>query len=128
MKKKLGIVLIVLLIVAFLAYNFIYKSHRDISNEEPTFSVTTTQLIDTYALDESVANAKYLDKTITVSGKVTSINEADNSITIDEKLFGILTENNTTIKIDDSITFKGRFIGYDELLEEVKMDQITIIN
>jgi hypothetical protein len=128
MKKKIGVATVVLLVLFFIVYKFVYKSHRNISDEESSFTVTSNQLIDAYAKDENAANAKFLDKTITVKGKISSLNEMDNSVTIDDKLFGILNEKNTTLKIDDSITFKGRFIGYDELLEEVKMDQITIIN
>jgi hypothetical protein len=128
MKKKLGIVIIILLMLLFLGYKFVYQSHRNISAEESTFSLTTQQLIEAYAVNEDLANAKFLDKTITVTGKITAFNDADNSISVDEKLFGILNEKNANIKKNDSVTFKGRFIGYDDLLEEVKMDQITIIN
>lgn len=127
MKKKLLIGVVILTVLAFVGYKYIYQSHRDISNEEASFSLTTIKLISDFSIDENMANSSYLDKTIQVKGVVTSYNEKDKTITVDEKLFGLLSENFDEIKINDSIEFKGRFLGYDELLEEVKMDQITLI-
>jgi hypothetical protein len=31
------------------------------------------------------------------------------------------------IKAGDAIKIKGRFVGYDDLLEELKMDQVSIL-
>ena len=70
----------------------------------------------------------YADKTITITGKLTKINPTEKSITVDEKLYGTVDSDFKNLKINDSVILKGRLIGYDELLEEVKMDQITIIN
>lgn len=126
MKKKIIIFFLLIALVSFGAYKYIYKSHRNISDEKASFNLTVTQLIEDYSKDETAANAKYLDKTISVTGKITAINLSEKSITVDEKLFGIVTDDLSHVKINDSITFKGRFIGYDELLEEVKMDQITL--
>jgi hypothetical protein len=30
------------------------------------------------------------------------------------------------LKVNDSVTVKGRCIGFDDLLEEIKLDQCTI--
>ena len=39
----------------------------------------------------------------------------------------IIKEKNTTLKVNDSIKLKGRFIGYDDLLGEFKMDECSIV-
>lgn len=127
MKKKVVIGIVVMLLFAVIAYKYIYQSHRDIANEEVSLTVTTSKLIADFFKDEKLANDIYLDKTIQVKGIVTSYNKEEKTFTVDEKLFALLAESSTEIKVNDSIVFKGRFIGYDELLEEVKMDQITII-
>jgi hypothetical protein len=127
MKKKVILFFLLICIVSFGVYSYLYKSHRNISDEKASYSLNTNQLIEEYSNDEDLANSTYLDKVISVSGKVTQINVKEKSITVDEKLSGLVINDLSQIKVNDSIIFKGRFIGYDELLEEVKMDQITII-
>jgi hypothetical protein len=127
MKKKVIIALLTVFLIAFASYKYVYQSHRDIANEKVDLAVTTSKLIADFSTNEKLANDTYLDKTIQVKGLVTSYNKEQKTFTVDEKLFGLLGESDANLKVTDSIVFKGRFIGYDELLEEVKMDQITII-
>lgn len=127
MKRKVILFFILIVLVFFGIYSYIYKSHRIISNEDSLYSVSVNQLMNDYSKDEDKANQKYLDKTITVSGVVTALNNIENSVTVDNKLFGIVNTGFMKLKMNDSLTFKGRFIGYDELLEEVKMDQIIVL-
>ncbi len=127
MKKKVILFFLLICLVSFGIYKYVYKSHRSISEEVSSYSVTVDELIDAYSNGEESADQRYLDKTITVRGVVTSTNNSDKSITIDNQLFGLVENGLDNITINDSVTLKGRFIGYDELLEEVKMDQITII-
>lgn len=125
--KKIIVSLLVLLLVVFVLYKYLYKSHRDIANEEVLFTTTASVILDEFKKDEVAANTKYLDKTIIIYGKVTDLDLKEQSVTIDNILFGKLSDNESSLKINDSIQCKGRFIGYDELLEEIKMDQITLI-
>ena len=127
MKKKIVITLAITVLFLLLGYNYLYKSHRNLEEETALFSLTTSKLISDFSENETLANQNYLDKTIQIKGILTSFNQEENSITVDEKLFGLLLNQNSGFSINDSIEFKGRFLGYDELLEEVKMDQITII-
>jgi hypothetical protein len=126
MKKKFIIIFALFLIVLYFGYKYIYKSHRDISSENAAFTITSAMILNDYKNDEKDANAKYSDKTIVVKGKITQIDLTTKSIVIDEKLYGMLLNLDKDIKVNDSVSIKGRFLGYDELLEELKMDQITI--
>jgi len=126
MRKKVILFFLLICVVSFGVYSYVYKSHRNISDEKASYTFKTNQLIEEYSRDENSANSKYLDKVIVVSGKVTQINTTEKSITLDEKLSGLVIDDLSTVKVDDSIILKGRFLGYDELLEEVKMDQITL--
>jgi len=126
MKKKFIIIFALFLIVLYFGYKYIYKSHRDISSENAAFTITSAMILNDYKNDEKKANAKYSDKTIIVKGKISQIDSRTNSIVIDEKLYGMMLNLDKDLKVNDSVSIKGRFLGYDELLEELKMDQITI--
>jgi len=104
-----------------------YKSHRDIATEVPDFSMESKALGADFLKDTEKSTAKYVDKTIQISGKVTEI-ESDN-FTLDQLI--VCYADSTTIKevqINSNVYVKGRSIGYDELLGLVKLDQISIIH
>ena len=128
MRKKIIIGVIVLLVLIFGAYNYIYKSHRDISSEEANYTVTVSSLNIEFKQSDSLTLIKYRDKTINLSGKITNIDIANKSIVIDEKMNAIFIDSiPKTIALNQAIRVKGRFIDYDDLLEEFKMDQVSIL-
>lgn len=128
-KKKIIISLFVLFLVLIGIYLYVYKEHRNIAAEKGSFAVTATDIFSEFQTNESVANAKYLDKTIEVSGKISSIDFETQSMVINEKLFASFSDEiPKNIQPDSEIKIKGRFIGYDSLLEELKLDQCIIVN
>ena len=127
-KKYIKIIatgLLIFLAILFVSYKYLYHEHRDISNEKAIFSVTAAEILQDFLLDESKANLKYLDKSITISGKITNIDSKNNTIVIDEKVF-VLLKKITVVKQSEVIIVQGRVIGYDSLLEEIKLDQAEI--
>jgi len=126
--KRNGIALIIVLIItAFICYNYIYQDHRDIKNEKAEFSISSNDIVNQFINNASAAEQKFLNKTIEVSGLITDINS--NDITIDNKVFCQFSNNlETSLDKNENIKIKGRVIGYDDLLEQIKLDQCTIIN
>jgi len=126
MKKWIAI-LIVLIIAAFIGYNYIYQDHRDIENESAEFAMPSSEIALQFSQDPTSAEQQFLNKTIEVSGLISEINT--NDITIDDKVFCQFSNNiETALDKSDKVKIKGRVIGYDDLLEQVKLDQCTIIN
>ncbi len=128
MKKKIliaGILIVGLLSVGI--YFYMYQEHRDISTEDANFSLTVKDLQAEFTADAVGANAKYLDKTIEVSGIVTSIDMGSHSVVLDEKLSAVFKDSVLGgIELQNSIKVKGRFLGYDDLLEELKLDEASL--
>jgi hypothetical protein len=115
------------LILGYLIYSYVYKSHRDIASEKESFLVTADAVYNEFKTDESKANQRYLDKTIDVYGKISSVDLKENTIVIDEKMFAVFKDKMPAgLQLQSEIKIKGRFIGYDDLLGEMKMDQCTI--
>jgi len=123
MKNKVLIFLGFIILMSFLLYNYIYKRHRDIANEKESYTLTVSKLKVDFSNNDSIANARYLDKTIVIYGKISSIDLVTNSIYLDTSVSATLKEKPVGLKVNDSIQLKGRFIGYDDLLEEFKMDE-----
>jgi len=118
--------LIIVSVLAFFGYKFVYQNHRDISSETASFSIKVEQLKKDFSSNDSIANAKYLDKTIVIYGEVTNVDLENKQLIIDSSLNAKIASEISAIKVKDKITLKGRFIGYNDLLEEFEMDQCTI--
>lgn len=123
MKKKI-IFFILLLAVSISLYNYVYQDHRNIETESPEFKSTPEDIVNEFKLDALVSEKKYLNKTIELTGIVTEINNTD--LTLNNTIFCQFTENQTVTQ-NSEVKVKGRCIGYDDLLEQLKMDQCSII-
>jgi hypothetical protein len=128
MKKKILIIsALILVVIAVVGYNIIYKEHRDIKTEQVEFTLTAGKLFNEFSANESQATAKYADKTIAVTGKVTSVDKASGTVSIDEILSATMLDKTGDVPQKQQVKIKGRFVGYDDLLGELKMDQVTLI-
>ncbi len=131
MKKKVIKSLIgiaVVAIIAFFAYDYTFNSkHRDIASEKATVILSAVELNDAFTKNEKLATSQYLDKVIEIKGKVTEAQMQE--LTLDKGvLVTLFKTEKTDINTNQQIVIKGRCLGYDELLEVVKIDQATIIN
>ena len=132
MKKNRNKILLFLvlstIIIGSLLFFYVYKEHRDIGQEEAIFTISVDELHKQFQINDSLANALYADQTILISGLVTYVDKVNDAVILNEKLF--LTFNTTevlTLQTKQLVKIKGRFVGYDDLMEELKMDQCQLI-
>jgi len=57
-------------------------------------------------------------------GDVTNV--SDSTAVVNGNVFCQFSGEKITFKVGESVTIKGRFIGYDDLMEEVKMDKCIL--
>ncbi len=125
MKRNWIALIIVLIITTVIGYNYVYQDHRDIENEQTEFSMSSVEINQLFSKNPTSAEQKFLNKTIEVSGLITDINS--NDITIDDTVFCQFSNNlETSLNKNEKVKIKGRVIGYDDLLEQVKLDQCSI--
>lgn len=123
-KWIFGIVLIIAIVIG---YNYVFKAHRDIATETAHSVMESQELADEFQINPAASESKYLDKTIQVSGRVSEVTAS--SITLDDKVFCVFSNVlKSDITPNQTIKIKGRFIGYDDLFEQIKLDQCHIIN
>ena len=126
MKRNIILTVAVLAIAATGLYFYMYQDHRNIATEDAAYKVSVRTLQSSYSESDSLFNARYLDETIAVSGKVTALDPAGRSIVIDSVLYVQLDTAMPPLKMAEAVTVKGRLIGYDDLLGEFKMDQASL--
>ena len=129
MIKKILITLLLFIITGISIYLYSYKQHRNIESETAAYAVTVDGLEKEFALNDSLAYIKYQDKTIEVTAVVTAIEPTSKGIVIGEKIFATFEDSvPKDIAIGKTLKIKGRFLGYDELLQEFKIDQSSVVH
>lgn len=127
-RKRIALIIAAVLIVASAAlyfyYGFLFKEARNIASEKPDYSITATQLLEEYNSSPEKADALYLNKTIEITGEVTK--QTDSVITLENAVFCLFIQKVKDQAGPVKVTLKGKCIGYDELFQEVKLDQCTL--
>lgn len=121
MKKNRIKFLILLVICIGLIYAFysLVKEPEGIETKKVHNSSSAKDLLLEVEKNDSLWNAKIVE----INGTITAIGKK--GITLDGKIYCQFKEGLNTKKLqpNTTITLKGRIIGYDDLLEELKLDQ-----
>lgn len=129
-RKKTAIIAAVLLITVaagiYFYYGILFKESRNIASETPDYSIAAIQLLEDYNADPKRADSLYLNKTIEITGIATK--KTDSVITVQNSIFCLFKQPAKETAVNKTVTIKGKCIGYDELFQEVKLDQCTLIN
>nr|WP_053970568.1 hypothetical protein [Mangrovimonas sp. ST2L15] len=123
--KKI-IVVIVLVVIGIASYFYVSKNHRNIAKEEATYQFTAEELASQFAINPDQSESKYLNQVIEVSGTISEANELE--LVLDHAVVCLFQNSPNLPSKNKILTLKGRFIGYDNLLEQLKLDQCIIIN
>ena len=128
LKRRLKIVgvLIVAVIASFLLMRY-YAYHgakRDIATEDTAFKVSSNTIVGEFTANLEGSNKKYLEKPVAVSGIITSVNAKE--VILDNSVNCNLSAATASLKKDQKVTIKGRVVGYDDLLGELKLDQCSL--
>ena len=125
MSKQIKIIafsILAIIIIAIAGYNYVlHGGERNLSNEDAAFSVTSKKILIEFTTDAESCNKKYLDKAIVILGTITSIR--DKELILDNSIICNLKNTDATLKVNQIVSIKGRVVGYDDLLAEIKLDQ-----
>ena len=128
MNKKFKIIIfsiVAIIIVTFAGYYYVmHGGARNLSNEETAFTISSKKITDQFAANVDASNKKYLDKAIAINGIVTNVNGKE--VILDNSIICNLKEVDATIQKNQKVTLKGRVVGYDDLMGEIKLDQCFI--
>ncbi len=105
-------------------YFYLNPSHRNIQEEEVKYTVTSSELEESFRGTGPKRNIA--DQVIQTNGSITALDEK--SVTLDKKVeVRFLKKLPAGLEIGREVSIKGRCVGYDDLLEVVKIDQAMLI-
>jgi len=124
--KKILIVILILLIVAGAAAYFMFDEKTNLATtEESVADFGAKDFLAEYNANKAEADAKYLNKTIVVSGNIANITTMDDKIIVEIEGKDALESvscnfdkssiaQDEPFKIGDAIKFKGKCAGFTE--------------
>jgi hypothetical protein len=114
--------LAVIAIIVFAVYKYSMLPPTQIEDKKVDFTGTSQELLS--KVQENAA--EWQDKVVIISGKITSLD--DKGFILSSSIYCQLKESSkvSTLSPEKEISLKGRVIGYDDLLEELKLDQCII--
>ena len=126
-KKIILIIFVVLIAIVGSAYHYINNAgKRDLSEEKAEFTVSSSQIMAEFTNNSDASTKKYLNKAIIVTGVVTDATVGE--VVLDSNIICKLHDKEFLQAKGKKINVKGRFIGFDDLMGELKMDECFINN
>ena len=122
-KSKVFLVfLIVSILIGVVLFKDAMKPPAKIETKEVAFNGTSDTFLSKVQENASI----WQDKVVVIEGLITSRDEK--GITLSNQIYCQFREdvNFTSLENNQTIKLKGRVIGYDDLLEELKLDQCII--
>ena len=125
-KKYSPLIFIVLLIIVYAVWN---KPHKNYSNTKPNITIDSSNFINEFKTNSTLATEKYLNQIILVNGNVTD--RLTKSVVLNNGIVCTLDSSSLKalepIQINNDVSIKGRFVGFDDLFEEIRLDHCFIM-
>ena len=121
-KSRIIISLVIISLLGFFTYEYVmHGGARDLSTEKAEFTLSSKAILEEFTTNQELSNKKYLEKAVAIKGTITDVNSTQ--IIVDNAIICILKNPNTTLVKNQSVTVKGRVVGFDDLMGELKLDQ-----
>lgn len=122
MKKVLTIGLALLIIGLGVGYFMWNKPHENIEKAKADIAMSAAELFDAFEKDENAANGQFLDKVVSVTGTIRSVelDQEVKKVVLDsnDEMFGIICEldalstpKRLDFKVGEQVNFKGKCTG-----------------
>lgn len=126
--KKVLIIGVVLGVIvgSWAVWYVFFKPHRNVGNEAAAYTLTAAELSNAFKTD-TAAMAKYIDKAILIEGPVSAMDGSH--ISFENIICNIDSADLpklTTMKVGQSVKVQGRLTTYNDLMEEIMLDQCVI--
>ncbi len=127
----LSIAIIGLLVVFIVAYQVLFKPHRNISRAKPDIVTTIAAMIESFEKNDTSAHVMYNNKVVQFTGQVHSVLESDSlvslifdpgaSLTVTCEMHPNQQEKAQNTSPGTSVTIKALYVGYlyDPVLAEM---------
>ena len=116
---------VVALIIAFAVVSTVYVCFF-LDRLAPSIELSSAELIYKFSMDNTSNKSNLSENNILLSGAVTKVKKS--ALIVDKKIFCKFKNGISDVKVGDTIRLLGKFIGYDELFQEYKLNDCSFVN
>ena len=125
-KKYFPLLIILLATAVYFVWN---KPHKDYSTMKTDITINSLNFINEFKANSTLATENYLNQIILVNGNITD--KLTKSVVLDNGIVCTLDSSSLKalrlIQINNEVSIKGRFVGFDDLFEEIRLDHCFIM-
>ena len=92
-------------------------------------TISSSNFINEFKTNSTLATEKYLNQIILVNGNITD--KLTKSVVLDNGIVCTLDSSSLKalelVQINNEVYIKGRFVGFDDLFEEIRLDHCFIM-
>lgn len=128
-SKRLLLIFLFLIGTGLAAYLYVFhKPHRDLAAEAAQIEMNAQDFYQDYTADLQKANQTYNDQVIALKGLVSEKESA--ALVLEPGVYCSLdsTQSATSLESGQMVKLKGRVLSYDELFEQIKLDNVIILS
>ncbi|XMO86016.1 hypothetical protein AAFN75_14600 [Algibacter sp. AS12] len=130
MKRAITLISVVIIaVICYATYQY-NKPQQDVLSSNSDYSFSAIQLIEKFNQDAN-ASTPLFDKIITVSGKISLIEESTNTsiLILNDGIKCEIDNSNLKQNLTEgmSVKIKGVFSGYDDMFNEIALVKCVII-
>lgn len=119
--KKLVVLMIAFAVISAAVYVCFF-----LDRITPTIELTSADLIYKFSMENPSNKSTLSEKNILLSGAVTTVEKS--ALIVDKKIFCKFNNDISAVKVGDTIRLLGKFIGFDELFQEYKLNHCSFVN
>ena len=117
---------VVVLIIAFAVVSTTVYVYFFLDRLAPLIELSSAELIYKFSMDDNSNKSNLSESNILLSGIVTKVKKS--ALIIDKKIFCKFNNDISAVKVGDTIRLLGKFIGFDELFQEYKLNDCSFVN
>lgn len=123
-KKSLFILALILVVAVIVIYQVVTKPTPSLVDEVVLYEVNAVQFYQEFTQNQTGFQQKYINKAIGITGVITSVQ--DSIIVLNDKIVCITNNVPANLSTDQSVRIKGRYIGYDDLFDNLKLNECLL--
>lgn len=123
-RKKVFLTVIMSVFIVFTLYKVVTMPPKLMNNKSISYKISAKNFYKEFIQNQTQFNKLHMNEVIGLTGVITSVQ--DSIIVLDGKIVCITTKPYAHLVPDQLIKIKGKYIGYDELFDNLKLSECLL--
>lgn len=123
-RKKVFLTVIMSVFIVFTLYKVVTMPPKLMNNKSISYKTSAKNFYNEFIQNQTQFDKLHMNEVIGLTGIITSVQ--DSIIVLDDKIVCITTKSYAHLVPNQLIKIKGKYIGYDELFDNLKLSECLL--